>query len=66
MKRYRMSLQEFSLFSISLHVSSSLMITQTCVLDSDCGGPPQNIRAWIKYVAACVQVRYVQADPWFW
>lgn len=25
--------------------------------DSDCGGPPQNIRAWIKYVAACVQVR---------
>ncbi|XP_058223813.1 uncharacterized protein LOC131333352 [Rhododendron vialii] len=25
--------------------------------DSDCGGPPQNIRAWIMYVAACFRVR---------
>ncbi|KAF7153836.1 hypothetical protein RHSIM_Rhsim01G0211100 [Rhododendron simsii] len=33
-------------------------------LDSDCGGPPQNIRAWIMYVAACFQVRYVQAEPY--
>ncbi|KAE9445877.1 hypothetical protein C3L33_22237, partial [Rhododendron williamsianum] len=33
--------------------------------DSDCGGPPQNIRAWIMYVAACFRVRYVQAEPCF-
>ncbi|XP_028125457.1 uncharacterized protein LOC114322367 isoform X1 [Camellia sinensis] len=26
-------------------------------VDFGCGGPPQNIRAWIKYVASCCQVR---------
>lgn len=28
--------------------------------DSECMGPPQNIRAWIKFVAACSQARLVQ------
>ncbi|PSR95219.1 SMC5-SMC6 complex localization factor protein [Actinidia chinensis var. chinensis] len=30
---------------------------ETVNADSDCGGPPHNIRAWIKYVASCTQVR---------
>ncbi|GFZ12832.1 hypothetical protein Acr_23g0012170 [Actinidia rufa] len=30
---------------------------ETVNADSDCGGPPHNIRAWIKYVASCIQVR---------
>lgn len=28
--------------------------------DSDCIGPPQNIRAWMKFVAAGCQVRCVK------
>ena len=32
---------------------------QNCLLDSDTGGPPQNIRAWMKFMAICCQVRYV-------
>uniref|UniRef100_A0A5B7B6P0 Uncharacterized protein n=1 Tax=Davidia involucrata TaxID=16924 RepID=A0A5B7B6P0_DAVIN len=38
--------------------SSNMENVQT---DSDCGGPPQNIRAWIKHVAACFQVRSTYA-----
>lgn len=46
----------------------------TRLLDSDPGGPPQNIRAWLKFVAICCQVRYVIActlchtkvDPVWW
>ncbi|KAI4322322.1 hypothetical protein L6164_022027 [Bauhinia variegata] len=26
-------------------------------IDSSCGGPPQNIRAWIKFVTACCRIR---------
>ncbi|KAL6976371.1 hypothetical protein U1Q18_025157 [Sarracenia purpurea var. burkii] len=34
---------------------SSLMVMVNA--DSDYGGPPHNIRAWIKYLATCIQVR---------
>ncbi|XP_059625821.1 uncharacterized protein LOC132268922 [Cornus florida] len=37
--------------------SNSSCNTEMFHEDFDCWGPPQNIRAWIKYVAACFQVR---------
>ncbi|CAK9187242.1 unnamed protein product [Ilex paraguariensis] len=37
--------------------SKSLCNMEIVSADSDCAGPPQNIRAWIKYVAVCCQVR---------
>ena len=58
-KRYQISFLEFSQFSCSFYVGTFFVTAKTCVLDSDCGGPPHNIRAWIKYVASCIQVRYV-------
>ena len=47
---------------------------QNCLLDSDTGGPPQNIRAWLKFMAVYCQVRYVtgstlchtKVDPVWW
>uniref|UniRef100_A0A5B7BZX9 Coiled-coil SMC6 And NSE5 INteracting (CANIN) domain-containing protein n=2 Tax=Davidia involucrata TaxID=16924 RepID=A0A5B7BZX9_DAVIN len=38
--------------------SNSSSNMENIYTDSDCVGPPQNIRAWIKYVAACFQVRH--------
>lgn len=35
------------------------------LLDSEMGGPPQNIRAWIRFVTACCLIRYATAGSLF-
>lgn len=39
-----------------------LQLPRNCIPDSHAGGPPQNIRAWIKFVTICCQVRYVTVE----
>lgn len=44
---------------LELHITILLM-TVDMYLDSDHIGPPQNIRAWMKFIAAGCQVRCVK------
>lgn len=36
---------------------AEIVLGESGFVDCECMGPPQNIRAWIKYVAACSQAR---------
>ena len=58
----RFTLCEFSLYKgywnfVPCSSWSSYIFLLPCLLESNCGGPTQNVRPWIKFVTASCHVR---------
>ncbi|KAL4389023.1 hypothetical protein AHAS_Ahas03G0003600 [Arachis hypogaea] len=53
-------LQNFKAKTLLHKFIAVLLRKSTCLLDSDTGEPPQNIRAWLKFVTACCLIRSKQ------